>query len=134
SDPQHLDDVALLARVDAMTRRDSEGSSRIVYAAALLDIDDATGWSVAPGRDLEQRLVRVRRAATRVAWNGTRPVVSEVSRAWTGSIDDYNLTGAEIGDATRDALLLLTPGSFDDGEYAIVIEPTVVATIVDAAT
>jgi len=51
----------------------------------MIDIDDATVWSVAQGRDLEQRLVRVRRSITRVAWNGTRPIVSEASRGWTGT-------------------------------------------------
>lgn len=128
-----LDDGVLLARVETMAGKDDAVSSRIVYQAASIDIDDATVWSVAPGKDLEQRLVRVRRAAIRVAWNGTRPVVSEIARAWTGGLDDHELTGRELGDATRAALQLFTPGSIDDGEYALVLEPSVVAPIVDAA-
>ncbi|MGE5185117.1 MAG: metallopeptidase TldD-related protein [Acidobacteriota bacterium] len=129
-----LDDDVLLARVETMAQQDDAVSSRIVYQAASIDIDDATVWSVAPGSDLEQRLVRVRRGAIRVAWNGTRPVVSEVARAWMGGIDDGELTGHQLGDATRAALQLLTPGSLDDGEYGLVLEPSIVAAIVDAAT
>jgi TldD protein len=128
-----LDDGVLLARVEQMAVRDDALSSRIVYQAAAIDIDDAHAWSVAPGHDLEQRLVRVRRSATRVAWNGTRPIVSDVARAWIGGIDDQDLSTAEIGDATRAALLLMTPGTFEDGEYGVVLSPEVAAAIIDAA-
>ena len=58
-------DDALLGRVEAMLGRDHAMNSRIVYAAGAIDLDDATVWSVAPGRDLAQRTVRVRRSATR---------------------------------------------------------------------
>jgi TldD protein len=129
----NLEDGVLLARVEAMATRDDALSSRIVYQAASIDIDDAIVWSVAPGQDLEQRLVRVRRAAMRVAWNGTRPVVSEVARAWSGSIDDQELAPGEIAGATRAALLLMTPTPFEDGDYGIVLSPDVAAAIVDAA-
>jgi predicted Zn-dependent protease len=139
--PQHWladyvepDDKQLIERVRAIGAGDRWLSSRIVYQAALLDIDDATVWGVAPGRDLEQRLVRVRRAATRVAWNGTRPVAAEVARAWIGGIDDQTLAGDDVGDATRAVQLLTTPTSLDEGEYSLVLEPEVVAMIADAAT
>jgi len=128
------DDKILLDRVEAIGRSDRELTSRIVYQAALLDIDDATVWAIAPGRDLQQRLVRVRRAATRVAWNGTRPVVGEISRAWIGALDDHELDPQELSDVTRSVQTLTTPGAFDEGEYAIVLAPEVVARIADVAT
>lgn len=133
SDPRLLTDATLRGMVETMARRDQGLSSRIVYAAALLDVDDATVWSVAPGRDLEQRVVRVRRALTRVAWNGTRPIVSETARAWAGGVDDQDLTDAQIIAARDAALVLMTPTAFDDGEHPIVLEPSVVATVIDAA-
>jgi predicted Zn-dependent protease len=123
----------LLARVEAMIKLDRALTSRIVYAASLIDIDDATVWSVAEGRDLEQRLVRIRRAATRVAWNGTRPVVAEAACAWAGGIDERELSAEAIMAATTDALAMMTPGAFPDGEHPVVLDPTVTATVIDAA-
>lgn len=131
-DPDLLSDGQLLARVEELAARDRELSSRIVYSAALLDIDDARVWSVAPGRDLEQRVVRVRRSITRVAWNDARPIVSEAARAWSGGIDDHDLDDADL-DAARDgALALMTPRAFEDGEYAVALDPEVTANLVDA--
>jgi predicted Zn-dependent protease len=132
TDPQRIHDDDLLARVDAVTRRDRELTSRIVYAASLLDIDDATVWSVAEGADQEQRHVRVRRALTRVAWNGTRPVVSEVARGWTGDVDAQNLRDDQIANTTRAALLLVTPTGFADAERLVLLDPEVTAAVIDA--
>ncbi|HTR49602.1 MAG TPA: metallopeptidase TldD-related protein [Kofleriaceae bacterium] len=126
-------DEELLAFADAIRTRDEALNSRIVYRAELVEIDDARVWSVAPGRDLEQRLVRVRQVATRVAWNGTRPIVAEVSRAWLGPAGSDELGKEAIEDATRGALALMTPAAFEDGEHAIVLAPSVVASIIDAA-
>ena len=73
------------ARCSPATPRCRAASS----TGAAVDVDDAQVWSVsaAPGpgagKDREQRLVRVRRSVTRVAWNGTRPVVAEAARGWT---------------------------------------------------
>ncbi len=133
ADPRELKDEKLLAQVDAMAKLDKALTSRIVYASSLIDIDDATIWSVADGRDLEQRLVRVRRAATRVAWNGTRPVVGEAAQAWTGGVDEQELTADQIMGATRDALALMTPGAFPDGEHGVVLDPSVTATVIDTS-
>jgi predicted Zn-dependent protease len=129
----NLGDGQLLARVAAMAGRDREMSSRIVYSAAVIDIDDAHVWSVSAGRDLEQRLVRVRKSITRVAWNGTRPVIGEAMRAWTGGIDDQDLSDDEVVRAREDALALMTPRAFDDGEHACVLEPGVAAAMLDTA-
>ena len=129
----NLADGQLIARVAAMAGRDREVSSRIVYSAAVIDLDDAHVWSVAAGRDLEQRLVRVRKSITRVAWNGTRPVIGEAMRAWTGGIDDQDLSDDEVVQAREDALALMTPRAFGDGEHACVLEPDVAAAMIDAA-
>jgi predicted Zn-dependent protease len=128
-------DDSLLARVSTMVAADRTLTSRIVYAAGAIDVDDATVWSVAPGHDLAQRIVRVRRSATRVAWNGTRPVVSEVARGWAGPIDHPaggELDGAALGRATRDALELMTPGDFAAGARPVVLDPSLLAALFDA--
>lgn len=131
-DPDTLGDSELLGRVAALVARDKTLSSRIVYAAATIDIDDARVWSVAPGHVLEQRLARVRRSIVRVAWHGSRPFVSEAARAWTGGIDLQDLTDEEIATARENALALLTPRAFDNGERAFVLEPAVAAALIDA--
>lgn len=132
-DPDALSDDQLLARVAAMANRDRSISSRIVYSAGLIDLEDAHVYSVAPGRDLEQRLVRVRKSITRVAWNGTRPIVAEAARAWSGGVDDQDLDDDELTRAREDALTLLTPRAFTDGEHGCVLEPEVAASILDVA-
>ncbi len=131
-DPRSLDDRQLRARAEELLGGMS--SSRIVYASGVLDIDDATVWSVAPGRDLEQRIVRVRRTATRVAWNGTRPVPSDGSIGWAGGVDDQALATSMLDAVARGALELMTPSAFVDGEYAVVLEPSVAASAIEAIT
>jgi predicted Zn-dependent protease len=132
-DPSVLSDAQLLARVGKLAARDRGLSSRIVYAAALLDIDDAQVWSVEPGRMLEQRIVRVRRSITRVAWHGTRPVAAEASHAWAGSVDAQDLDDEQIIATREDVLALPTPRAFDDDEHAYILDPAVAAALVDAA-
>ena len=132
-DPRTLSDAELLARVDALAELEHERSSRIVYGATSLDIDDAHVWSIMPGHDREQRIVRVQQAAVRVAWNGTRPIVSEVTRSWVGGAFDQTLDAADLANATRGALELATPASFVDGDHSVVLEPSVSARIIDAA-
>lgn len=126
-------DEALRNRVGAIMRQDKTGSSRIVYASALIDIDDVTVWSIGRGMDLEHQVRRVRKRATRAAWNGTRPNVSEVERGWIGEVDDQQLSEEDVTTASANAMLLMTPGAFEDGEHAVVLEPGVSAAIVDAA-
>ncbi len=128
-----IDDNALKNRVGRIHRNDHATSSRIVYAAALIDVDDVTVWSIAPGHDREQYARRVCARATRAAWNGTRPIVSEVARGWIGDLDDHMLEIADVTGASTRALQLMTPGDFAEGDYVVVLEPAVVATIVDAS-
>ena len=130
-DPSVLDDRELLRRLDGLAT--DVASSRIIYAAGLLDIDDATTWSVSPEHDREQRVVRVRRTATRVAWNGTRPVVGEATSAWAGGVDDGALSPVELRRAAIDATELMTPGAFEDGVHDLLLEPSVAAAAIDAA-
>lgn len=127
-----LDDT-LRKRVAAIMHNDQIGASRLVYAAAMIDIDDVTVWSVAPGHDREQTLRRVRKRATRAAWNGTRPVVSEVERGWVGNLDDQDLGVEDVTGASRNALQMMTPDTLTDGEANVVLEPSVTASVIDAA-
>ncbi|MBA3464051.1 MAG: hypothetical protein H0T46_29105 [Deltaproteobacteria bacterium] len=133
AEPMEIPDHALRNRVGAIMRGDKSGSTRIVYAAALIDIDDVTVWSIAPGMDLEHQSRRVRKRVVRAAWNGSRPSVSEVERGWVGEVDDHHLTEEQVTNASLNAMLLMTPGAFSDGESTVVLEPAVTASIVDAA-
>ncbi|HEX3480236.1 MAG TPA: metallopeptidase TldD-related protein, partial [Kofleriaceae bacterium] len=133
AEPPTLDDRDLGARLDLLLHGDAALARRLVYAAAALDIDDAITWSVAPGRDLEQRLVRIRQTAVRAAWNGTRPVVRAVERAWSGGLDDQPLTPGDLIATSEAALEVFTPGGLDDGERPVVLDPSVVAVLLDAA-
>jgi hypothetical protein len=138
--PRALDDEELRNRVEALGRNDKAMNSRVVYASSLIDIEDAHVWSMlagtkaAPGHDREQRLVRIRKVVTRAAWNGTRPVLSEVERAWIGDLDDVQLDGATVMQTTRTALELMTPGAFEDKLRPVVLDPSVAASFVDAGT
>jgi predicted Zn-dependent protease len=75
----------------------------------------------------------VRRTVSRVAWHGTRPVVSEATRAWTGGIDAQDLTDDEIVGARENVLVLMTPRAFDEAERNFVLGPSVTASVIDAA-
>jgi predicted Zn-dependent protease len=130
--PIALDERDLRRRVERLLRADAAISRRIVYAAAALDLDDAIVWSIAPGRDLEQRLVRIRQTATRAARNGTRPVVRTLERVWSGALDDHTLTDDEITATSEAVLEQTTPGAFEDGARSVVLDPSVVAILVDA--
>jgi len=132
-DPAELTNADLLAEAAEIEALEPARSSRIVYAAAAVEVDDANVWAVASGFDRAQRLVRYRRSAVRVAWSGTRPVIGEVHRAWRGELVDQKLTADELASATHAALGLVTPTAFDGGVYPILLEPSVAAIIVDAA-
>ena len=132
-EPKALAELGLKNRVGAIQRLDRSDSSRIVYAAAAIDIDDVTVWSIAPGIDLEQQRRRVKKHVVRAAWNGTRPSVSTVERGWTGEVDDQQLSEEEVTGASLNAMLVMTPGAFADGDAQVVLEPGVTAMIVDAA-
>jgi predicted Zn-dependent protease len=130
--PKMLVDAEIHERLDVIAALDKTEDSRIVYAATLLDIDDVTVWSISPGHDREQRTVRIRTRLLRVAWNGTRPVVTERELAWTGGIDDRAFDAEAVNAVSRTALQIMTPGAFDDRVYSVVLDPGVTATLVDA--
>jgi predicted Zn-dependent protease len=127
-------DRDVVTRVAALAARAPARSTRVVYAASAIELDEVTRWSVQSGRDLEEHVVRVRWAVTRVAWHGSRPVAGEAARAWTGGLDDHALSDAELAEADEAALELVTPRAFDVGTYDVALEPAVAATLIDAAT
>jgi predicted Zn-dependent protease len=130
--PKALVDAEIHDRLDRIAALDNTQDSRIVYAATLLDIDDVTVWSISPGHDREQRNVRIRSRILRVAWNGTRPVITEGELAWTGGIDDRAFDAETVNTVSRTALQIMTPGAFDDRVYSVVLDPAVTATLIDA--
>jgi predicted Zn-dependent protease len=121
--------LATIQRVDQIT------SSRIVYSAALIDIDDVDVWSLAPDHDRHTRVRRILQRATRAAWNGARPVVENAERGWVGDLDDpdRSLTEADVTAASTRVLQALTPGQFPlaSGATAVILEPALVAQIAD---
>ncbi|TMQ02724.1 MAG: hypothetical protein E6J91_50425 [Deltaproteobacteria bacterium] len=70
--------------------------------------------------------------ALRAAGSGSRPVVREAERAWSGWLDDQPLTPADLIAASEAALQVITPGGFEDGERPVVLDPSVVAVVLDA--
>jgi predicted Zn-dependent protease len=137
AEPPPVDDRDLAQRLDHLLDNllgaDAALAPRLIYTAAAIDIDDAIVWSVSPGRDLEQRLVRIRQTAVRAASSGNRAVVRAADRAWSGGLDDQLLTPDELTAAGESALEVLTPGRFDDGERSVVLDPSVAAIVLDAA-
>ena len=133
-DVRELDERELYNRVDAIGRLEAARNSRIVYAAAMIDVEDCHVWSISPTSDREQRLVRVRKRVTRAAWHGERPVVGEAERAYIGGIDEQPLDADVIAGATQTALEPMTPGGLDDGVRELVLDPSVSASLVDAGT
>lgn len=131
-EPPRIDERAMHRRVARLLDADARLASRIVYAAAALEHDVTTVWSVAPGHDREQRLVRTRQLVTRAAWSGPRPVVRSLARGWSGALDGAGVADAEIVALGEAVLEQLTPGSFEDGAHAVVLDPSVVAVFVDA--
>lgn len=135
-DLQEIDEQELKNRLGATQRGDlSVTSSRIVYAAALIDIDDVDVWSVSPAHDRQQRARRIRNRATRAAWAGNRPQIDEVENGWVGNLGDKNalLTDDDVIAAATKALQQLTPGRPTEGEANVVLEPGVVASVIDVA-
>lgn len=131
-----IDEQELKNRVGATQRGDlSAASSRIVYAAALIDIDDIDVWSVSPAHDRQHRARRIRNRATRAAWAGNRPQIDEVETGWVGNLGDASslLTDDDVIGAATNALQQLTPGQPTSGEANVVLEPRVVASVIDVA-
>ena len=127
AEPRVLADHELLDRVTRLAARDQDPSSRIVYSAALIELDDAHVWAIGPGTTSSSARSRVRKVLTRVAWNGTRPIVSEQIARVGGGVDNRISSDADVAAARENALLLTTPTAFPDGEHPVALEPSVVA-------
>lgn len=127
-----IGDATVRARVDAIAIADRRLNSRIVYAAAQLDVEDVHVWSISPHHDREARTRRVRQRALRAAWSGSRPVLTEAERGWVGGLDAQALARSAIEQATEDALLLVTPGALDPGPRLVILAPAVAASLADA--
>lgn len=132
ADPDATEQAAIDARLDALLQRAGERASQIVYAAGLVDLDDAVVWSITPERAQYQRLARVRETVTRAAWTGTQPVLVERQRAWTGALAPRGIDDIALDEANRGALELMTPGDFPDGTHAVVLDASVAAALFDA--
>lgn len=127
-----IDDLALSDRAAALAGHDRAMSSRIVYAASLLDLDDEIVWSIGTDHDRVARSQRVVKRVIRAAWNGTRPVVTEYARGWVGAVDAVALDHATVERTTLDALELMTPGTFEDTERTVLLAPEVAAMLLEA--
>jgi predicted Zn-dependent protease len=110
------------------------GSSRVVYRAGYVEIDDSSVWFVGSQRDAYQRLVRGRAGAMFVAWSGARPSVGLAEAAGPiGLAAAARVSDADIAAAAAHAVELMTPGAAPDGDVAVVLDPSVTAAVIEAA-
>lgn len=134
-DPAKLAHGDWLARVRDLSRRsESAASSRIVYRAAWLSTDDDRVWVVGEDGDRLQRLVRSRIGSTFVAWQGSMPQFGEVVVAGGFGPAVARITDEAIERAAGDALALFTPTPPPVGRQVVLLDPGVVAALVDAHT
>lgn len=134
-DPAKLDLGDWLSRARDIARRSEAAdaaSSRIVYRAAWLATDDDKVWAVGEDGDRHQRLVRSRLGATFVAWQGSLPQFGEVEVAGGFGPAVVRVTDDAIDAAARDALALFTPTPPPVGRQVVLLDPGVVAALVDA--
>jgi predicted Zn-dependent protease len=132
-DPAKLGQGDWLTRAREIARRsEAAASSRIVYRAAWLATDDDRVWAVGEDGDRHQRLVRSRLGATFVAWQGSLPQFGEVEVAGGFGPAVTRITDVAIARAAADALALFTPTPPPVGRQVVLLDPGVVAALVDA--
>jgi hypothetical protein len=132
-DPARLAHSDWLSRARDIARRtEAAASSRIVYRAAWLATDDDRVWVVGEDGDRQQRLVRSRLGATLVAWQGSMPQFGEVEVAGGFGPAVTRVTDDAIARAAGDALALFTPTPAPVGRHVVLLDPGVVAALVDA--
>lgn len=132
-DPRRAIATAWLDQARALlARADNAGSSRVVYRAGYVEIDDSEIWSAGDHAVRHQRLVRARAGVLFVAWTDGRLVsaVAEVAAPIGLAIVD-RLDRDTIAAAAVRALEPMTPGEGPRGDTAIVIDPSVVAGLCD---
>lgn len=133
ADPAKLGTGMWLERARDLARRgEAAGSSRIVYRAAWIATDDDAVWTVGEDGDHHQRLVRSRLGATFVAWQGSTPQFGEVDVAGGFGPAVTRVTDDAIVRAVGDALALFTPTAPPVGRQVVLLDPGVVAALVDA--
>ncbi len=132
-DPERLGHADWLERARVIAGRgDRAANSRIVYRAAWLRTDDDRLWCVSEDGDRHQRMVRSRVGATFVAWHGSTPQFGEAELSSGSGPAVARLDDAAIARATGDALALFTPGVPPGGRQVVLLDPAVVASIVEA--
>jgi hypothetical protein len=132
-DPTRLAQSDWLSRGRDLARRgESAATSRIIYRAAWLATDDDHVWAVGEDGDRHQRLVRSRLGATFVAWQGSLPQFGEVEVAGGFGPAVKRIDDAAIARAASDALALFTPAAPPVGRQIVLLDPGVVAALVDA--
>jgi predicted Zn-dependent protease len=132
-DPAKLTHEQWLERAREIARRGEEKStSRIVYRAAWIRTDDDMVWTVGEDGDHRQRLVRSRLGATFVAWQGSTPQFGEAEIAGGFGPAVTHLSDDSIEEAAADALALFTPTTPPSGRQIVLLDPGVVAALVDS--
>jgi len=127
------DDQWVAHAVELYRRAEGAGSSRIVYRAGYLEVDDASVWFFGDAGEGFQRLVRTRAGALMVAWNGSRPVAATAEvAAPIGLAAAGQVTDDDIAAAAARAEELMTPTAAPRGELEVVLDPSVTAAVVDA--
>lgn len=131
-EPSRLAHVDWIARARELARRgEGAATSRIVYRAAWLTTDDDRVWAVGEDGDRHQRLVRSRVGASFVAWHGTTPQFGETEVAGGFGPAVERVDDAAIARAAAEALALFTPGAPPTGRHVVLLDPGVVAAMID---
>jgi PmbA/TldA metallopeptidase C-terminal domain len=133
-DPVRAGDDQWAAHAEALYRRaEGAGSSRIVYRAGYLEVDDESVWFFGDAGEGFQRLVRTRAGALMVAWSGARPVAAAAEvAAPIGLAAAAQVTDVEIAAAAARAEELMTPTAAPHGELDVVLDPSVAGAVIDA--
>jgi predicted Zn-dependent protease len=133
-------DAGWLELVSALDgRAEAKATSRVIYRGVWIDSDDAMVWHVGAGTDAgtvvdrEQRLIRTRSGVVMMSWSGTQPMVGQVERGAVGGPDKVDVSDDDIARAALGALELTTPGAVPAGDVAVLLMPSVVARLADAA-
>jgi len=131
-DPAELTPRGWLDRVRSIAARGARhATSRIVYRASYLTCEDDRVWVIGAGGDRAQRLVRTRMGTTFVAWHGSEPMAGEAEVAGAHGPTPDLLEDGAIAEAAAAALALFTPTAPPTGERPVLLDPRVVAAVLD---
>lgn len=127
-DPRTRPDGALMdAARQLYQRARGIASSRLVFRAAAIEVEDTDHLFIDPARDVAQRRVSTRARVLFMAWAGSHIAAEQAERAGAMGLEAARLPAADLQAAARGALSLLTTGDLSAGERDVVLDPSLAA-------